>query len=98
MMLWSLPLFPMLCAAASYAIGRRSASARDRFAVCAGLAELALCVWLLFQPVQEGRLLGLPLALAGFRRVYCLVAAFLWAMPLLISPWNFAHHHRRNRN
>lgn len=97
MILWSLPLFPMLCAAASYAIGRRSASARDRFAVCAGLAELALCVWLLFLPVQEGRLLGLTLALDGFRRVYCLVAAFLWAMTLLFSPWYFAHHHRRNR-
>lgn len=97
MMLWGLPLFPMLCAAASYAIGRRSASARDRFAVCAGLAELALCVWLLFLPVQEGRLFGLTLALDGFRRVYCLVAAFLWAMTLLFSPWYFAHHHRRNR-
>ena len=97
MMLWILPVFPILCAAASYAIGRRSASARDRFAVCAGLAELALCIWLLFLPAQEGRLLGLTLELDGFRKVYCLVIAFLWAMTLLFSPWYFAHHHRRNR-
>ena len=96
-----LVFLPMLLAPVSWFIGRRSKKARDLFVILAGFAELGLALaaaWL--GGTAEISWLcdrGLRLELDGFRKVYCLVLSFMWAMTLLFSPDYFAHHHNRNR-
>ena len=102
MLLTLLVFLPMLLAPLSWLLGRKSKALRNWFVIGAGFAELALALAAFLSagtvratvPVCD---LGLRLELDGFRRIYCLVLAFMWAMTLLFSPDYFAHHHRRNR-
>ncbi len=101
-MVSALIVLPMLASVVSWLLGRASKPWRDRFAVFAGLAELALAVLFWFCRDAERTLpwimgLGLRFQIDGFRRVYVLIIAFMWAMTLLLSPEYFAHHHNRNR-
>ena len=101
-MVSALIVLPMLASAVSWLLGRASKLWRDRFAVFVGLAELALAVLFCFCRDAERTLpwimgLGLRFQIDGFRRVYVLIIAFMWAMTLLLSPEYFAHHHNRNR-
>ena len=96
-----LVFFPMLLAPAGWLVGRRSKRARDGFVIAAGFAELALALAAALRPASASLPmlcdLGLRLEMDGFRRVYCVVLAFMWAVTLLFSPDYFAHHHHRNR-
>jgi hydrogenase-4 component B len=101
MLILPLILLPMVLAPVSWALGRGSKVLRDRFVGAVGLAELALALW---AALTGGRAalpglcaMGFTFALDGFRRVYVLIFAFMWAMTLLFSPDYFAHHHNRNR-
>ncbi len=98
----SLVFFPMAAACLSYLIGRKNKNVRNVFCVCAGLIELALAFLCVTGNVTSGSLpgvcgFGLHFELDGFRRLYVLVIAFMWAMTLLFSPGYFAHYHNRNR-
>ncbi len=101
MALTFLVFLPMLLAPLSWLIGRRSRRARDMFVIAAGFAELALALLAAFRGGRADFAMlcdrGLALETDGFRKVYCVVLAFMWAMTLLFSPDYFAHHHHRNR-
>lgn len=102
MLLLQLVFLPMLLAPVSWLIGRRSKTMRNGFVIAAGFVELGLALAAALTPGTVRACaalcdLGLRLELDGFRRVYCLMLAFMWAMTLLFSPDYFAHHHRRNR-
>ncbi|MBQ1372436.1 MAG: NADH dehydrogenase [Oscillospiraceae bacterium] len=91
----------MLLAPLSWLLGRRSRFLRDRFVEAAGLTELALAFFAACSggsaaiPALCG--MGFSFELDGFRQLYSLIFAFMWAMTLLFSPYYFAHHHHRNR-
>ena len=101
MLILMLIFLPMLFAPLSWLLGRRSKSLRDRFVQAAGLMELALA----FFAARSGGtaavpalcVMGFAFEMDGFRQIYALIFAFMWAMTLLFSPYYFAHHHRRNR-
>lgn len=100
MMLTILVFFPMLMAFVSLIIGRKRESLRDGIAVCTGLTELAAAgITALgtnsdcFLPLMA----GLHLQLDGFRKVYIVIIALMWAMTLMLSPQYFHHHHNQNR-
>jgi hypothetical protein len=86
----------MVLAPVSWALGRGSKVLRDRFVGAAGLAELALALWAALTGGSAALpglcAMGFTFALDGFRRVYVLIFAFMWAMTLLFSPDYFAHH------
>ena len=97
-------LWPFAAAALCWLIGRRSKAARTVFARWVGLSELAMVIAMavalpgtpaLALPKLCG--LGLSFTLDGFRRVYTVVAAVLWAGTLCFSGEYFAHYHHRNR-
>ena len=101
-----LVFLPMAAAFVSYGIGRRSKTGRDAFVGAVVLTELALSVVLLANATGwDGQLVSLPgvcgmglhFSVNGFRAVYALIAAFMWAVTGLFSPEYFAHYHNRNR-
>jgi len=97
-----LVFFPMLMACASFAIGRVNKKARDIFCVAVGLIELAAALTVVFSKAPACSLahacgFSLNFELDGFRSLYALIIAFMWAMTLLLSPGYFAHYHNRNR-
>ena len=91
----------MCLAPVSWLLGRRSRLWRDRFVIAVGFAELLLAVAAALRggtaALPDVCVTGFTFALDGFRRVYAVVFALMWAMTLLFSPDYFAHHHRRNR-
>ena len=96
-------LWPMAAAVLCWLVGRHHAAARNRLARWAGLAELAAVLAIaVAAPALTLRLpglcgLGLSWTLDGFRRIYAVVCAVLWAGTLCFSEEYFAHYHRRNR-
>lgn len=97
-------LWPFLAAALCWLLGRRSKTARTVFARWTGLTELALVLALAFALPGTPSLtlpkfcgLGLSFTLDGFRRIYSVVTAGLWAGTLCFSGEYFAHYHHRNR-
>ena len=105
LLLLILVLFPMAAALLGYLIGRRSKRARDVFVMVCGVAELLALLALSWATVGQTLTfscsgicaMGIRLVLDDFRRVYGLVAAFMWAMTLLFSREYFAHYRNRNR-
>lgn len=101
MLLLLLILFPFCMAPLSWLTGRRSKRARDVLVILTGFAELGLAIASAFLGKDlylDGLCgLGLHLTIDGFRAVYSVLLAFMWAMTLLFSPYYFAHHHNRNR-
>lgn len=91
----------MVCALASYAIGRRWKRARDRFVFSATLAEVVLALTLLQGEVTlrlDGVCgLGLGFVSGGFHTIMALLAATGWAAASLLSWEYFAHVRHRNR-
>ena len=101
MLILLLILMPMALAPMSWLLGRRSKSLRNGFVVAAGFLELALALWAALRggsaALPELCVLGFRFELDGFRRIYTLIFAGMWAMTLLFSPDYFAHHRKRNR-
>lgn len=101
MLILLLIFLPMCLAPVGWLLGRRSKPWRDRFVIAVGFAELLLAVAAALQggeaALPDVCVMGFTFALDGFRRVYAVVFAFMWAMTLLFSPDYFAHHRRRNR-
>ena len=95
-------LWPFAAAVLSWCIGRRSKAARTVFARWVGLSELALVLAIAIAGAADVELpklcgLGLSFTLDGFRRIYSVVTAVLWAGTLCFSGEYFAHYHHRNR-
>ena len=88
--------WPMLAAAAGYAIGEKNRRIRDAFVLCACIAALFLSLSLaIWQPDAKLQLIGigtmrLQLALDGFRSILACAAAFLWIVTTLFSPEYFS--------
>lgn len=102
-MLAALIFFPIIGAFAVYAVGRVNKKARDITAdvVVAGEFVMALICAL---AMGEGRLdaanvmgYGLHFVLDGFRRVYLVVATFMWMVATVFSGEYFKHYRNRNR-
>lgn len=101
MLILLLIFLPVALAPVSWLLGRRSKSLRDGFVGAVGLLELALALFAVrggaAASVPALCTMGFSFVMDGFRRVYTLIFAFMWAMTLLFSPDYFAHHHNRNR-
>ena len=101
-MLLFLVFFPMAAAPLGWLLGRRSKRGRDVFVILCAFAEYVSAGALFVMRNVSAELpllcsLGLRLESDGFRRIYALIIAFMWAMTLLFSPEYNAHHHNRNR-
>lgn len=101
-MLLILVLIPMVLAFIIYGLGSRGKVEGANGAIIAGVLEFALMLCAAF--FSRGDLyvpgvcgLGLHFTLDGFRRVYGLVAAFMWMMTLLFSREYMAHEEHRDR-
>lgn len=101
----ALVIAPMLGAAVSFCIGRRSKKARDVFA-CVLTASVFACALALYVlcGAEEGGVLRVPLCgmgltfrTDGFRLLYACVASLLWAVTASFSPDYLAHYRNRNR-
>ena len=97
-----LVLWPMLGGLISYIAGRYSRRVRDYTADVVCLVELAItisCYKLigaeLIIPGVCG--LGMKFTLDGFRYIYAVIIAFMWAATTIFSREYLAHHHNRNR-
>ena len=97
--------FPFIAGLLAYPLGKASNRARNVWVGLVSIAEFAVTVYACVQ-AGSGTLhagwqgfcsLGLRFEMDGFRRVYCVVLAFMWMMTLLYSPEYFAHHHHRSR-
>jgi len=101
-LLMILVFFPMVAACISWIIGKRSKEGRNLFCIVVGFAELILALVCVLGNVNTCEIpgicgFGLHFELDGFRRLYALVIAFMWAMTLLFSKGYFSHYHNRNR-
>ena len=89
MMLFLIVFMPFAAAFAAYGIGKKNDSARDWFVIAATLAELLLVFCLFtgdFRADLSGILFGgIHLATDGFRKVYALITAFMWAFTTIFS-------------
>ena len=95
-------LWPMAGGVLAFIAGRHSKRLRDVAAGVVTLAELAVavcCCGLLGTSLSLNGVcgLGLNLTLDGFRLVYAVIIAFMWAATTLFSPEYLEHHHNRNR-
>ena len=99
--------FPMLWACVSFSIGRKDKALRDSIVIFGCLIELGICA-LLFMLALAGRKveatlpllcnMGLHFRMDGFRAMYLLIGAFMWAMTSMLSREYFSnHYHNRNR-
>ncbi len=97
---------PMLGAALSWLLGKRSKTARDTFVCLFAAGEFLLSLWphtlALSEPLGLVTLpgicgLGLNFTLDGFRAIYVSVACFLWMIAALLCPGYFSKHRHRNR-
>lgn len=94
--LWILIFLPMLMGCLSLLSGKK----REMLAICTGLAELALAIYVALGANHSGTLpliTGLQVELDGFRKVYIVIIALMWAMTLMLSPQYFRHHHHLSR-
>ena len=106
-MLLALTLGPMAAGVIAFILGKKCGrAARDYFADIAALAELALLIYYSWMEISGRPVffiardlcgLGISLRLDGFRIIYGLVAAFMWAMTTLFSREYMAHYPRTNR-
>lgn len=101
----TLVFFSMIMAFAAYCTGRASASARRTIGYVTGICEFTVALIACFTGggrtltcrMGEVCSLGLSFEIDGFRRVYCVVIAFMWMMTLLFSTEYFKNGHRLNR-
>lgn len=97
-----LVLWPMLGGIISYFIGRLNRRARDYTADTVCIIELAAAFscrkfigYSLSIPGVCG--LGINFALDGFRYIYSVIIAFMWAATTIFSREYLTHHRNRNR-
>ena len=97
MILFYMTVFPMFLSFAAYFAGRKSTKARNIIAAATCTVELLLSGSLFF--LKDLRLAlpgicsgGLLLELDGFRRVYVLVACFMWVVTTLVGSEYFSHY------
>ena len=103
MLIYLLVFLPMAAAALSYCIGKKSKPGRDLFVRAVMAAEFAFSLALAFTG-GEGLVslpgvcgMGLHFTADGFRRIYAVIAAFMWLVSGQFSPEYFAHYRSRNR-
>ena len=101
--IYLLVFLPMAAAALSYCIGKKSKAGRDLFVRLVMGLEFALALALAFTG-GEGLVslpgvcgMGLHFTADGFRRIYAVIAAFMWLVSGQFSPEYFAHYRNRNR-
>ena len=94
--------WPMLGGLISYFIGRSSRITRDYFADIVCVIELAVTLYSykflgseFFAPGVCG--LGIKFMLDGFRYIYAVIIAFMWAVTTIFSREYLQHHRNRNR-
>ncbi|MCL2699832.1 MAG: complex I subunit 5 family protein, partial [Defluviitaleaceae bacterium] len=101
-----LVVWPVVAAFISYGIGRRNKLNRDKFVSFAVLVELGLALFMAFSanntapPTFEwSGFMGykIHLTLDGFRAVYAVITAFMWAMATVFAREYFARGRNRNR-
>ena len=94
-------LLPLTGAVIAPLAGVKNGRIRDFFLRLFTLAECGLAVWLFYQVWQGEEFafalpgvmgLGLSFRADGFRALYALLAAFMWAMACQLSKEYFAHH------
>ncbi|MBE5782184.1 MAG: sodium:proton antiporter [Clostridiales bacterium] len=106
MMIAVLLLLPLLGAVAAPLLGKKNPALRDAAVQLFTLAQLALAVWLfclicngkeasLFLPGLCG--MNLSFRADGFRGLYAMVAAFMWAMATQFSKQYFNHGENHGR-
>ncbi len=85
----TLVFFPVLCAFIAYIGGRKNEKFRDLFVIAAAFLELFFALLLLTGPADlslTGFLAGgFTFTADGFRKVYGIVTAFMWAGTTLFS-------------
>ena len=97
-----LVLWPMLGGLISYAAGRFSRKIRDYLADAVCLIELAVtcsCYRLIGAELSIPGVcgLGVNFTLDGFRFIYAVIIAFMWAATTIFSREYLTHHRNRNR-
>lgn len=105
MILLILVLWPFAAGLLAYALGVKSARARDDFVPLAAFLELALAVLLCMRvlhgeaPVWSSALCGAGLKLAadGFRILWVTAASFAWLCSCAMAPEYLAHGGHQNR-
>ena len=106
MILALLIILPAVLALTYYIIGQRSVALRKLIYNFTLFAELALSVVLLIDVLSNGKAevflpkicsMGVGFEADGFRAIYVLIAAFMWAMTGLFSNEYFDGHHNLNR-
>ena len=106
MILALLIILPAVLALTCYIIGQRSVALRKLIYNFTLFAELALSVVLLIDVLSNGKAevflpkicsMGVGFEADGFRAIYVLIAAFMWAMTGLFSNEYFDGHHNLNR-
>lgn len=95
-------LWPMAGGAASFIVGRYDKRLRDLTASAVTLVELGAalgCCWLLGAELSLPGVcgLGLHFKLGGFRLIYAVTIAYMWAATTLFSHEYLEGHHNRNR-
>ncbi len=105
-MLLALAVGPMAAGIIAYVLGKKSHRMRDYFADAVTLIELAVLIWLSYRSMNGSYIsfgskdlcgLGISLKLDGFRIIYGLVAAFMWAMTTVFSREYMEHYPRTDR-
>ncbi len=103
----SLVFFPLAASIISFLIGKKDKKLRNGFVKLVCIAEFLLAVGLfagytagnekidLILPGICG--MGLSFTTDGFRSIYAVIAAFMWAITALLSEEYFAHYRNRNR-
>ena len=106
MLIYLLVFLPMVAAVLSFLIGRKSKQGRDLFLRVALVLEFVLSVLLLILGEGAEEILatlsgvcgmGLNFTVNGFRRIYVVIAAWMWLVTTQFSPRYFAHYRNRNR-
>ncbi|MCL2791700.1 MAG: hypothetical protein FWD87_01290 [Spirochaetaceae bacterium] len=100
-------VWPIIAAFICYLIGRRSKDIRDYFACFAVLLELFVVLIIAASAANNSNppvfewfgFMGykIHLKMDGFRAIYAIITAFMWAMTTLFSREYFAHYRNRNR-
>ena len=95
-------LFPIAAAFPVFLAGRWGEAPRNMLASAVTLLELIACFVFLRYPDYELRMAavageGIFIRIDGFRRIYCTLIAFMWAMAMLLSHRYFKDHPRTGR-
>ena len=109
MILAVLVFYPFVGAVVSGLIGRKSGKVRDFFADFVVVSEFLITLTVFLTNVGNGEGVNdrcviygicgwrLGLQIDGFRKVYVMIAAFMWMMTTILSREYMEHHKNKNR-